>query len=360
MKTRIVNAFFALSFMVTVLSCTKDKSSSDQMSADQAKVEIRAGAQLITAELNTLMSLPAVVTLQYLSTLTSNGSLKSAFKAALVKPHNFNARMLKDLLLKTPRTKSSQVDFLNNPGTYQFSFQLNTFELISPSATMIKLIFPANEQAYNNQLLNAEFLADNLQITDSIPTNADLSLMIDQVEVMTGTYISTISNTGVPTSVTLSMLMNPYKLNMTFSGSGLDYTSIMSLKLNNQEILGFNEALRYTADMQTVEKVTGILAAPPLSFNGWLNAQALQIAMADSVRKLDVAYLNTQMSMAVFQTVLNQQIGTLAFMLFTDPDTGKKSPSIAVVYSDGSWEWLAAILNSTGGKSLILRSKKVR
>jgi len=56
--------------------------------------------------------------------------------------------------------------------------------------------------------------------------------------------------------------------------------------------------------------------------------------------------MNNQMSMALFHTVLNAKIGDLAFKLYTDPDYGDTYPSIAVVYADGTFEWLENIMGS--------------
>lgn len=355
MKTRILFSFFVFSLILMVISCKKSSTTDNSITPEEAKVEMRAASQQLTTEMNTLMQIPAVVTLQYLSTLTSAAAMKSTVEAVKGDPSNLYYHKVKEIFRSAYHVKSTQIDFLANPGIYQFNFQTDEFDLIEPSTNLIKMIFPANQQAYTNQLLNAELTADNLQFTDSIPTNANLALKIDLVTVMTGTYNCTISSSGTPTAITLNLTMAPYTLQMNFSGSGINYTSTMSLKLNNVEILGYNMNLKYTSDMTNVEKVSGNLLMPPLKFEGWVNAQAMQIALADSVTRNDVAYLNTQMSVLVFQTVLDVQLGSLAFKLFTVPETGKQSPQIAMVYSDGTWEWLANILNGTGTKSISKR-----
>jgi len=343
MKYRITYALFVFSLILIIISCKKDTTEDDIMTAEKAKVEIRSANQQITNEWNILMETPGANTLQYLSNLTSDRTLKATIETVRVKLKNFNHYKINDIFLNANSLRSTQIDFLNNPGTYQFNYQLNDFELIQPSTTMLQLIFPANEQSFYNQQLNADLIVDNLEVTDSVPTMADPSLKIDLVEVLSGSYNSTLTSNGVPTSLSASLLMAPYQFQMSFSESGVNYSSTLSLKLNNQEIMGYNLALKYTPDMENVEKLTVSYLIPPLRFEGWFNVQAMQLEMEDTTKTLDITYLNSQMSGVVFQTVLDAQLGNLVFMLYTDPDNGDQSAQIAIVYEDGSWEWISDI-----------------
>ena len=351
--------FFAFYLLVMVSSCKKE-SSDNTVTPEQAKVEMRAAAQQLTTEMNAMMSTPAMVTLQFLSTLTSNGALKATLEATKVNPAKLTLHEFYAMLRNGQRLKSTQADFLGSPGIYQFNFQTTVFDFIEPNPTLIKLIFPANELAYTNQLLNAELVANNLQFSpDSMPTNADLTMKIDLAVVMTGTYITTFSG-GVPTSASISLIMAPYQIQLDFSGSGVNYASTLSMKLNSQEIMGYTMAMKYASDMKSVEQISGSVRMPPIRFDGWVNAQAMIVAMSDSTKRLDVAYLNSQMGVVVVQTSDDAQLGTLAFKLYTDPETGIKSPQVAVVYSDGSWEWLADILSGSGTKSSFTRWSQPR
>lgn len=381
MKTRYFITLFAILMIAVVISCEKT-STNNTITPEEAKVEIRAAAQQLTNEMDAMMNTPAMVTLTYLSELNDNASLKSTLKSLLKDPSRINYHNLTHLRSIGDNPQSAQVNYMSNPGIYRFSFLLNDFELIEPSTSMIKLTFPANEQSYNNQLLDAELIATNLELTiinytdrpgtglksagmisenysDTVITKADVTMSIDLVQVMTATYQSELSSTGAPTSVVLAVTMAPYALTLDFHGSGVNYTLVTSLKLNNAEILGVNTNLVYTSDMSEVEQLSGSYLMPPLKFEGWINVKQLQdyTATIDSTQNYDIGFMNSLMNMTIYDTDLDAQLGSLIFQLYVDPDTGEKAPMLAVLYSDGSWEWLNAIISSGGSKSAIARKK---
>lgn len=181
---------------------------------------------------------------------------------------------------------------------------------------------------------------------EEIPVHAEIEFTIDDEVLMSGEYESTLNNEGRPTFVSVSMLIELYQFNMTFSGAGLTYTSTMSFKNNGVNMLSYDAGLIYTADMESVEKVTGDLKVYPISFDGYVNAFALQTSIENSQSNgdpFDYDYLNTQIDIEVGHTVLDAPLGILVIKEYTDPESGEKSPNIAIEYSDGSWEWLSDI-----------------
>jgi hypothetical protein len=231
----------------------------------------------------------------------------------------------------------------------------------------LKLRFPASQTSTTN---NAELLADNLLYTtitytetywddysqtwvtdtyeDIIPANLDLTISIDGVTQMTGNYTGAFTSSGNPTSLSVSINMPPYSFTMGMSGSGTNYTTSLSFKLNSNEMMGYNISLTYSSDMSTLDKVSGYVHVSPLKIEGWINISAIENHMSEVEENggsYDLDYLNSQLSLVLIQTELNANIGSLAFKLYTDPEYGETYPMIAVVYSDGTYEWLENIMN---------------
>lgn len=373
-KNQILLVTIGLIFYFAACDLLQDDKKQEGLSPEQAKVEIRSANQRLQAENDALMNAPGMVSLDYLADLTSNQSWKSSLEYALFEAGDISYHNVKDIFTSQNNTRSDEDDYLGNPGTYKFNFELDRFELIEPSTTTLIMIYPADEQAYAEQKLNAELVADNLQFTpisytttewdeysqtwiteteyDTVLTNTNVSLKIDEATVLTGHYHSTLASNGSPTSVDVSLAMMPYEFMMGFSGSGVNYNTTLSMKLSGEEIMGYNLALTYSADMEDVMRVEGSYRMPPVKFEGFMNYHAIEthIEEADATQNYDIPYLNDQIDMVIYQTELDAQIGIIVFMLYTDPDDGDQSPQLAVQYSDGTWEWLETILDEGGSK----------
>lgn len=364
---------FSIIFFSVSCDLLQDKKE-EGISPDQAKIEIRSANQRIQAENDALMDTPGMVSLNYLADLSSNQSWKYSLEYALFEGGDISYHKVKDIFTRDRNTRSDEDDYLSNPGTYKFNFELDRFERIEPSTTTLIMIYPANEQAYAEQKLNAELVADNLQLTpisytttewdeylqtwitetvyDTVLTNTNVTLKIDEINVLTGNYHSTLASNGSPTSVDISLTMPPYEFTMGFAGSGVNYSTTLSMKLSSEEIMGYNLALTYSSDMEDVMRLDGSYRIPPVKFEGSMNYNAIEIHIeeADSSQNFDIPYLNDQIDIIVYQTELNAQLGIIVFMLYTDPDDGDQSPQLAVQYSDGTWEWLETIMDEGGSK----------
>lgn len=68
----------------------------------------------------------------------------------------------------------------------------------------------------------------------------------------------------------------------------------------------------------------------------------------DNATSADIDYLNTQLDMELHHTGLNAKLGDIEFRLYVDTDYDESYPELAVVYSDGSYEWLYEVIGEFG------------
>lgn len=359
MKKLNVWLIVAASLLLAIAACNKDKKVKE-LDPAQAKVEIRNATQVITTNMDNMMATPAAMSLDFLAQLMDNKSWKSDLKNTLTQPGKITLSKVKNTF---------RLDAVGNPknkeigdfGEYRYNFTTGDFDLISPSTNKLKITYPANEQAYNTQQLNAEFLLDNLEYfffvdpdgyEEQLPKKFNVSQKINNNTQMSGSYNATYNTSGTPTSVSSQMNMGVYAMQTSMSGSGVNYNTNMSFKESNKDLMGYDLKITYAANMEDVDKVNGYYLIAPLKVEGFMNMAAIENHMdqAYTTGNYDFNFLNSQIGLKLIQTEQNVQIGKIEFRLYTDPYDGEKYPSLAVIYSDGTFEWLENILESEGFK----------
>lgn len=260
-------------------------------------------------------------------------------------------------------------------GVYAYNFGTGDFDLMEQSTTMLKFIFPSDETALANNQNNASLTVNNLTYQtiiyteemwdddsqtwytetyeEMVPTNANVDFKISGTTFMTANYNASYTENGFPLATNADVTMAPYSFNMSLSGTGSNYTAIMSFKQNNAEMMGCNLAVIYSADMTDVEKVTGYYSLAPLKVEGWMNYAAINNYMNDiddNGGTYDLGFLNNQIAMQLMHTELNAKIGDLMFKMYTDIEYNETYPTLAIVYSDGTYEWFEDIMGSENYK----------
>ena len=363
---------FAASFSLFFVTCdllNKDDDEPETLSTEEAKVEMRANSQQVIASMEAIMETPAALSLDYLAELMSGDDYKASLNFLMQNSKDLTLTKLKDIFRNNEQSKSQTRDDLIDFGIFQFNFVTDTFELIEESDNVLQMIYPADAMAYASQLLNAVMTVQNLQYQDieytdtywdedlgmwitetyneTVPISAEVDLVIDDEEVMSGSYQSTLTEDGRPTSVNISFAMGTYQVQLGFSGSGLSYNTSMSFSFNSIEILGYNLDMKYTNDKESVEELSGNFRKPPISLNGNINYAAIEASMEESEKNevsYDYDFLNSQMNIEVFHDELNATLGDLVLMEYINPDTNEAEVQIAIIYEDGTWEWLSDIL----------------
>lgn len=371
-----MKTFFKLSAVfVTVLlllvSCDKDKKITE-LSTDQAKVEIRNATQAVTTNMETLMENPAAKALTYMSELMDGKNAAASLRKNFEKPGRFHLGEVMDALRDPSVRQTFPVTKLEGDyGIYAYNFITETFDLIQSSTTKLEYRYPADDAARAQQQNNAVLTLDNLEykiITydtkasrglkeqEAVPVKANVTLKVSNVTQMTATYNSTLTDNGTPTAVSASCTMGEYSMSASMSGSGVNYTTTESFKKGNDELMGHNIKITYTANKEEVEKVNGYYLVKPLKFDGQVYPKAIddhiyQVEQSGG-NNYDFNLLNLKIDVKVIQTELKAQIGKIQFKLYTDPDDGSKYPNLALVYKDGTFEWLEVILSGEGYKVL--------
>jgi hypothetical protein len=369
MKTRHLAGFLLVATMIFNPGCDKDKDDKPkEITATEAKTELRNASQSINTDMTEMMNTPAMVSMDFLATLMDNGDWKSNVKNLAFNSGKLHLSKVKSAFRKSAVERGENE--VGDYGVYRFNFVIDDFELVQNSTTKLEIMFPADEDAYYSQQNNAELLIDNLTyktitytetywdeweqtwITETyeevIPLSASVSLKIDGSILMTMTYAATYDNNGFPTSMTAGMTMAPYEFTMSFSGSGTNFTTTLSFKESGNVVMAYDVALVYTSDMEGVEKLSGSYTVSPLKAQGWINAAAIEDHMetvGDVGGSYDLNYLNSQLDMELVHVGLNAKIGDIEFRMFTDPEYNETYPVLAVIYSDGSYEWMDTIVD---------------
>mgnify|MGYP001117749271 CR=1 FL=1 len=323
-------------------SCGKSGSDAlTQLSADEAKVEIRAGNQEIMQSMEELMSSPAFVTLDFLSMLMDGEfTLKSNLMPILREIEDRQLRAYKEMIIENyalygePDPKTG--------GIWEYNFNTNEFDLINPNVSYLRLIYPADEEDYNAGQRNAELtISDYEYIYDDyeeeLPTNLNLELNLHNVLAMSLHYNAIYDAEGIPLSMAINMQMPPYSLSMSQSETASNLHSHMDFSKNNDILFSYNLQANMTPDNE-VETVSGHFQITPLKFEGYMNEADMY-----NCGEGDIDCMNENMDIKVILTTQNALIGHLEFRMFTYE--GESEPALVVVYEDDSWEWLDDIFD---------------
>ena len=372
MKTKkVLTRLFVILFVFSFVSCKDNKEEIKEIAPETAKVELRNATQEINLEMSKVMGTPSMQTISYLSGLMDEDWGRKMQKT-LFQSGKLHLAKIKDnfrLDASGNRNATEVGDF----GIYTYNFDFDGFELTSTSTTQLQLNFPAGEQAHSLQQNNAVFMLGNLEYTsitytetwwdewnetwvtdtyeEEVPTNADLSLKVDGISIMSGSYHSELSSDGTPTSVNASVTSAPYQFQMSLNGSGTNYSSSLSFKEGSTELMGYNLDINYSSNLEDVDKLSGNYTVSPLKAQGTMNMANIATRMeliGDEATNGDIDYLNTQLAVVLHHTVLNADLGDIMFKLFVDQDYDESYPELAIVYSDGSFDWLYAIMGENG------------
>lgn len=375
MKRFIFSALAAS--LILIAGCDKNKEEEvKNLTPDEAKVELRDAAQQINTDMTEMMEMPAFTSGSFLMDLMGEESLKSTVRQLVFGTKALHLHAVKAAFAPANGLKSDVADY----GVYAFNFATEAFDLVEPSTTMLKISYPADEVAYAAQQNNAEMLAENLQYQtivytetywdewtqtwvtetydDYVPSSANVTQKIDGAVVLTASYSGTYTEEGNPVAVNASVTAAPVSFTMSMAGTGVNYQTALMFKENNTEMMGFDMDVVYSSDMSDVEKLTGYYLVAPLKVEGWMNPAAIDNHISEIEENggnYDLAFLNTQLSLELFQAAENAKIGDLQYKLYTDTEYNETYPMIAVVYSDGTYEWLEDIM---GNETLKLSRKR--
>jgi hypothetical protein len=362
MRTKLFSAALLLAALSVVMAGCELLGTKD-LSADDAKMELRAAGDDINYNLGVMMAHPPMVALTMLSELTGleielksdapPAPRRSLLEKLTVQPQKLPMPGLKQVtrILQSPQAGSEKGLQQTETGIYIYNFNTGLFDRTSPSVSYIEYRFPADDVAYNARERNCILRIENLEIAgvydpvydeyEEIPVRFDAWMTIDGDEVMDMTYRVTLNNNDLPTSVAVQMNMDPYSLNLNYSGSSRNYSLVTSFKNGGTTLLATDLDIRYDASQEEVEKLDGSVKADPLEFKGSINTLAMEDCM-------DIDCMNDNIDVDVMQTELNKRIGTLEFRMYMDPYWEEEYAELAIVYKDGSYEFLFEVFEDMG------------
>ena len=354
MKSLLKNPIILfIAVLLLPVACSKDKEEKE-LSAEEAKVELRAASQEMTMTATKAMETPAVSTMMFFMELTGFDDFDMEFKSMLADPGNYRLSEINQLLRdnELPLKKLQNKSFLEDPqntGIYTYNFQTQEFDLASTSVNYLEVNFPADETAFAQGKNNAALTISNIEFEtvtysdswgtweEEVLTRMNILLLVDFAQVLTCDYSAIFNSKGAPTSMNLNIGMAPYEFTMTLTGSGVNYNSTIMFTENSTVIFNSSLDLKYNSDMDEIDHISGFVHVPPLRFDGSVNN-----AMIEECDE-NIACMNQYFDVTVKHTKLNRVLGHLEFRTYDDPYWDEQYAMLVVIYQDDSWEFLHEI-----------------
>lgn len=332
---------------------------------EEAKVEIRNANQEITTQKDEMFNAEGVSSLVYLFELMSGEELKSTRLSSKGSLRNLTYTKALNYFRGENALKSAKLDEEN--GFYailEYDFDTQNMEQVAESDEMLQMSYPADETANFNRELNAVLTIWDLEFdeissygeeydwdtdtfvevetTEEIPVKGRMKSEINGVTESEGVYNASYTDDGLPQSVSCSLECGDYQFEMSFSGSGTNYKSSLSHKLNKETIMGYDLDITYTSDLETLSKMEGEFIVASLKLEGSIDAEGIINATENAEDEVPITTLNAFVDITVYNYEDNAKIGVVEFVMVTD-EWGDEVPDLAIVYSDGTYELLEDI-----------------
>lgn len=339
------------------------------LTTEDAKVEIRSANQDLTTHKETMLQSKGFSALMYLSDLMNmeeDYQMKSAefnstlFKKGMSYSNAFN--YLRNInSLKSVSLREDEGMY----GIFEYNFSTGTFDLMSESTTTLQFTYPADDAALYSQNNNAVLSVNKLEFaevtsyedeydystntyvseptTEYLPINAVLSLSVDNVESLTGTFKASYSSDGMPMSMSSKLEVDDYKINEEYKEKTLSYNAQFSMTKSGGVLIDADVNVVYNSDKSAVKTYEGSSIVGSLKFVGNVNAETIENYIEDyqnAGSEPDLDYLNSQISVEIYTSENNAKIGYLAYYMGYDDETWETVPQLAIVYEDGTYEWL--------------------
>lgn len=384
-KSKLPLMGIALLMLVFALACNlipekflpeglKPNAEVKTLTTDEAKVEIRSANQELISMKESMTESPGISSLMYLSDLmglNEDVDMKSA---------HFNQRMFKqrityssvyNLFRKQYALKSAPIDDEDDMmlGVLEYNFETQSFDLIEDSEDMLQIYYPADDMAMAGQSNNAILTISDYQYTEvrsteeeydymsgeyvevetteTVPVKAKISLSIDNAEKVSGDYQASYNADGLPLSLSSNLESPEYVIKLDYKSKGSGYEASGSMKENGEIVMEFEDLVVYNSDKTSASTIEGYLQSGPLKFNGTINAENIDTytqSTDESGAEPDLDYMNQQIAVDVLLVDGSSKIGHLAYFMKYDSSYDSSSPELAIVYEDGTYDWLTDVL----------------
>ncbi len=330
----------------------------DSFDPEEARQELSKAQEEMAMNMGMMMQTPQMQSLTFLQQLTGmefdfDLGMKSAVSSISRNPSRLaylGMNPIFDLSRELSEVNITK-DYMDG-GIFEYNFATEQFD--QTPANHIEFIYPADQQALNNQNNNARLVIDNLQFTtaiidgypEEVPSSADITMFIDNQEEMTMTFSLNVGPDGMPSGANLVMSMPPYSMNMSYAGSGNNYSLDMTMAEGNNTLVDIDLSIRIDPEWDEVEHVSGKVLLSPLEFSGSINI----LDMEDCYWAQDaVGCMNSAISVELMHKSQGKKIGDIEFREYYDPYWEEYVPELAIVYDDGSYDFLTDVFEIDEG-----------
>lgn len=365
----ILKFMFVVLLAVGVFSCKKDKP--DDFKAADAKVEVRHGVKQVTQEAMEVYMAPAVQSLSFLADLLDVDIEFNQYtwNELLQKPGKISLNKIKKTFItnyNSNTVKSGNEDIMF--GVFEYNFETEEFDFTPVAGNSMTFLYPSGTQSFAGEINDAQIEVKDIDVQtilvtetyydewledwvtetyeEIVPTKFNANMKIDNSSVMTANYTAAFGDHGLPTAASVVVVMSPYNLSLTLTGSGKNYVTEQSMKKGDKSVAKHNLELTYTSDLESVEKLKGQFIAEPLKIDGHANVEAIDEHMEifEETGQYDIGFLNSQMDLDLIHTTENAKLGDIEFKAILDPYYGVEVPTLVLVYEDGSYELFEDIM----------------
>lgn len=349
----VKNGSLLICFSFVCLSACTLAEKDDPLSADEAKMEIRAASQTISSNMDELRQTQAMQTMGYLIDLLSVHEDGKSFTGSVVSEVTpcrllSTSQMIADIFLFGKDRNNLHECF----GTYRYNFNTSAFDLVDGNVNYMHYIFPSNESTRIQKDLNASWKVENMKFTtifmandqvdyeEDLLTNANAALVVDNKTILSLEYEAAYNEYGMPTSIELAIIMSPYQLRMSLGGSGQNYSSTMSVRQGGNNMMSYSFSIRYNSEKDDADRISGYLEVHPLRFEGSFNQAGLT-----GCDDADMTCRNNNTDILLKHAVINKKIGQLEYRMASEADCDDQCVNLHVVYEDGSSEPFSVIFD---------------
>lgn len=319
------------------------------LSPDEARTEMELAYSDLMMNMDLMMQSPAMEAMMMLMDISGfevDFDIKSGAQQVIHPSLNLRDRMFVMGNTVYSITNSSLKDEEVPTGVFHYNFDTGEFDLIDDSVDYIEIHFPATDEAYASQQLNAitritELVMDEVVIDDEteiVPSKVVMWMKVDGVEVMNVDFQMSVDNEGFPDSVALVLNMENYNLVVSFSGSSLNYNTNIVFKESNNTLLDVDLDIMLMEGREEIENLSGYIHLVPIRLDGSMEVASFELCE-------DIDCMNNNIDVEVIQTEDNEFIGHLEFRMQYDPEYDEEYPALVVVYSDGSFDFLEELFD---------------
>lgn len=372
MKKLFYRSLLIIGLSLTMISCDLlpfNLSKPKPLDAKEAKVELRSANQTISGNMEDMLKAPGFSELYYLM-VVMNGNEKSSIVLSDFYSQNITYSKVLNLFRGKHGLKSMNLNQEEGMyGIFEYDFSMGTFDIVEESSSVLQFSYPADEVAMSNNKNNAVLKIwdlkfdviqsyteeynyqtgkyEEVETEEEVPISAQATLTVDGSKEMSAEYTAAYSSNGLPTKMEMELKSGDYSFKISFSGSSTKYKVKGSHKMGSELLMGYEADVEYTSDMETVKTIDGYYQITPLKFEGKINSNEIETYLIDCVENEidpDLDYLNSQISVEVIQTEENALIGHLEFFMYTDDEYGYEEPMLAIVYEDGTYDWMEDVM----------------